>query len=386
MRRMLIGLMLGALLLGAVACASAREGAPPPTPAPAPPGAVVPPAPPAPQGGVPAPIITIPPRTTSAAVKTPSPAPAITVASVDSQPVDRMIVRTGSLVILVEDVPGTIDRIAKLAEDMKGYVVSSTSGKEGERLVGGISIRVPAEKYNEAVQGIRNMALEITSDTSSSQDVTEEYTDITSRLRNLEASEQQLLKLMEKATKIEDIIAIQRELTSVRGQIEQAKGRKLYLERTSATSLIQVKLSQAKLEVKFTVDKARPNAGETVRFMSQVAGGFAPYSYQWDFGDGDKSNIPNPSHAYSSAGTYSITLKVTDDRQNMDTETRNDYVMVVSGWSAGNTARSAWNGLAMFGRILSDVLIWVLFFSPVWIAGSAIWYWRRRVKRNRTTA
>jgi len=79
------------------------------------------------------------------------------------------------------------------------------------------------------------------------------FVDLTAKLKNLEATEQQLLKIMEKAEKVEDILAIQRELTNTRQQIEQTKGRMQYLEQTSATSLIEVSLEQSKLDAKFTV-------------------------------------------------------------------------------------------------------------------------------------
>ncbi len=210
MKNVFVGLILAVLLLGAFACSSAA-----PVPAPA--------APAAPGGKAAAPALT----TTAAPAPRPTTAPSA-VDQAGGSETDRMIVRTGSLTVLVEDVPGTIDKIARLAEDMRGFVVTSSSGKDSQqRLIGTISIRVPAERFADAVKAVRDLAVEVTSETSSSQDVTQEYTDLSSRLRNLEASEQQLLSLMAKATKIEDILAIQKELTNVRGQIEQTKGRML---------------------------------------------------------------------------------------------------------------------------------------------------------------
>ena len=71
----------------------------------------------------------------------------------------------------------------------------------------------------------------MTTEASGSQDVTEEYVDLGANLRNLQASESAILKLMDKATQIQDVLALQRELTNVRGQIERIQGRKTYLER-----------------------------------------------------------------------------------------------------------------------------------------------------------
>jgi len=231
---------------------------------------------------------------------------------------------------------------------------------------------------------LRSMAVEVSAETTSAQDVTEEYVDLEATLRNLEATEAQLLKLMEKAVKVEDILDVQRELSRVQQDIERTKGRMQYLERTSAMSLIQVTLEQSKLEVWLNASKVTAKEGEEIRFSSDVGGGVRPYSYEWDFGDGNTSTDNNPRHKYKSKGTYTVLLTVTDDRGNQDIEKRSDYITVLPGWSAGSIVDSAWNGLVIFGRVLANILIWLGIFSPVWIIIGVILYfawWRRRKKR-----
>ena len=308
----------------------------------------------------------------------------VTTSQVGQPWAERMIVRTGDMSLVVEDIPIAIDQIAKLAEDLGGYVVSSRMWEMRERLVGTIAIRVPAEDFADVMETLRELAVDVTSESTSSRDVTEEYVDLTAKLRNLEATEEQLLRLMEKAETVKDILDVQRELSRTRGDIEQTKGRMQYLERTSATSLIDVHLEQAKLDVNFTADKTRVAAGEEVQFISQIAGGFAPYSYEWDFGDGNTSTGEFPTHTYRTVGSYTVSLKVTDDRGNTDTETRSEYIVILTGWSAGSIASSAWNGLVTFGQVLADIFIWIGIFSPVWIVIGGIvywWRWRRRRKK-----
>ena len=180
---------------------------------------------------------------------------------------------------------------------------------------------------------------------------------------------------MENATKTEDILSIQRELTNVRGQIEQMKGRMIYLERTSSTSLINVNLEEAVLALKFSADKVSAATEEEVRFTSEVIGGFAPYNYSWDFGDGKTSTEASPSHSFKEAGIYSISLKVTDDKGYTNTLARQGYISVVSSWKPGSVAHNALGGFITFGKGLVNFLIWVGIFSPIWIViGLAIWY------------
>ncbi|MEE8419703.1 MAG: DUF4349 domain-containing protein [Dehalococcoidales bacterium] len=299
---------------------------------------------------------------------------------------DRMIVRTGQMALIVEDVRITIEEITTLADGFEGYVVSSRVWKLGQRQVGSISIRVPAEHFNDTTRMLRGLAVEVTSETSDSRDVTEEYTDLTSRLANLEATELQLLAILEKAQTVEEILNVQRELSRTRGEIEQTKGRMQYLERTSATSLINITLEQSKLNIELFANKTRAEEREQVLFSAEITGGFPPYSYQWDLGDGTTSTEGNPRHAYTKDGTYSVSLTVTDDRANRLTKTRTDYITVLSGWEAGNIASNAWDGLVVFGQYLANIVIWLGVFSPLWIGIGAITYaiirWRRRRKKS----
>ena len=377
MRKLIIGLILIVCLLVPVSCAKPPAPVPTPTPmpAPAPPGygqELSPPVPPAP---APSPSELVRPTTT----------PITEGGALEKMPElgeTRMIVRTAEIALVVKDVAATLDRVADLAAGLGGYVVSSKQWKEEERLVGIITIRVPAEDFAGAMETLRGLAADVTHEETLAKDVTEEYVDLSAKLRNLEATEEQLLRLMEKAEKVEDILNIQRELSRTRGEIEQTKGRMQYLERTSATSLIRVQLNQAELEAKIIASKKRVKEGEKIEFESRVYGGFSPYSYEWEFGDGETSTSAYPVHAYKSAGSYTVSLKVTDDRGNTDTETRDDYIVVRPGWSAGVIASAAWSGLVTFGHVLANIFIWVGIFSPVWIViGGGLYWWRRRRKR-----
>lgn len=377
MRRLIVLLLLVALLLIPVACAATLSGeAPAPAPAPAP----MPAPAPAPPPKIILPGVDVGERP----VIVPAPAPAPSQGEGAYPETDRMIVRTGNMQLVVEDVRASIDKINELAETLKGYVVSSRSWKEGERLIGATTIRVPAEQFYYATSVIRAMAVEVRSESTSSTDVTEEYIDLSAQRRNLEATEAQLLELIKKAEKVEEVLAVQRELSRVQGELEQIKGRMQYLERTSETSLIEVVLEQSKLDVKFSASTTTAKEGERIRFYGEVAGGISPYSFEWDFGDGDTSTEEHPRHAYRSSGTYTVTLTVTDDRGNRDTEERKNYITVLPAWSAGNIASGAWNGLVTFGRALANIFIWLGIFSPVWIVIGVILYfvwWRRRKKR-----
>ncbi len=392
MKRLIIGLLMVILLAGTVACAKSAESYPAPSPAPAPMPAPAPQAssifgsghestPPVVVKQVPAPVITIP---------SPAPAPALAPSETNYGSADqswageRLIIRTANMYLVVEDVASALQQITQLAGTYKGFVVSSNSWQEQDRMMGNIAIRVEVASFDAAMGALRGLAVEVRSESTSGQDVTEEYVDLDARLHNLEVTRVQLEKLLEKTSeKVTDILEVQRELSSVTGEIEQTKGRMQYLEKSSSMSLIQVNLEQSKLTVEFNADPRSVKVGRDVWFYPTVSGGFQPYSYEWDFGDGSTSTDAQPSHAYKSDGTYTVSLKVTDDRGSTVPKQRDDYITVIAGWKASNTATSAWNGLVGFGHVLVNLLIWLGYFSPLWIVIGVIVYfawWRRRKK------
>lgn len=158
----------------------------------------------------------------------------------------RMIIRTANLAVVVEDTETALAQVRDIATDFDGYLANTDLWRSDDQLRGQVTIRVPAESFDAAMDQIKAIAIKVERENVSGQDVTEEYTDLSARLRNLEATEKELLVLLtevrEKTRKAEDVLAVHRELTNIRGQIEQIKGRMQYLERMTALATINVEL------------------------------------------------------------------------------------------------------------------------------------------------
>ena len=211
-------LILG--LMAASACA-APAGAPPPMPTPTP---------------VPAPL---PSEGVVDEGKYPSAVP-------DEPTVERKIIKTGHITLEVEDIVETMDEVAEVADELGGYVVSSHKSEGEKGISGSVRIRVSADRFDEAFERLRQLAISVPYETTESRDVTEEYVDLEARLHNLEATEAQYLALLEKAETVEEMLKVQRELSNVREEIERIEGRMKYLERTSDMALIEVSLKETK--------------------------------------------------------------------------------------------------------------------------------------------
>jgi len=161
---------------------------------------------------------------------------------------ERIVIKNGRLEIVVEKPEESLDRISQLAEEFGGFVVNANlyqsyleNGQEVPRAT--ITIRVLAEKMDEAIARIEAESDRLPqSKTIDSQDVTSEYTDLESRLRNLEAAEAQLTEIMENANRTEDVLAVYNQLIQVREQIEVIKGQMKYYEESARLSSITVEL------------------------------------------------------------------------------------------------------------------------------------------------
>ncbi|MBU0495024.1 MAG: DUF4349 domain-containing protein [Chloroflexi bacterium] len=166
--------------------------------------------------------------------------------------VQPMIIKTAELSLRVPDTKTGLNDVTRLATEAGGHVSSSGTRKDGQQLVATVVIRVPATAFETVLEKLRALG-DVQADSVSGQDVTGEYTDLAARLKNLEAAETELLAIMteirEKGGKAEDVLAVYREITNIRGEIEAIKGRMKYLADQSAMSTITVYLAPQVAEV-----------------------------------------------------------------------------------------------------------------------------------------
>ncbi len=159
---------------------------------------------------------------------------------------ERMIIRTGNLVLVVKDTEAAVETIKGIVVADGGYVVSSNVWRDNELFRGRMTVRVPADRFDATMGAIKGVAVKVDREETTGQDVTEEYADLDARLVNLEATEKELRELLttvrERTGKAEDILAVYEKLTAIRGQIEQIKGRMQYLERLTAMATINIDL------------------------------------------------------------------------------------------------------------------------------------------------
>jgi hypothetical protein len=175
----------------------------------------------------------------------------------------RMVIKDATLRLTVNNPQETLNSITRLADEMGGWVVNSnsyqTTNRSGTPVTQAtVAIRIPAQRLTEALERIKAGAVSIDQEEITGKDVTREYTDLSSQLTNLEAAEAQLRKIMESTTKTDDVLAVYRELTRVRGDIEVAKGQLQYYKEAAAFSSVSVTLVASEQDKPIEIGGWRP--------------------------------------------------------------------------------------------------------------------------------
>lgn len=163
---------------------------------------------------------------------------------------ERMVIYNANLQIAVQDPLDAMEAVISMTESSGGFVVYSntyqTNTARGSFPHVSLTVRVPSGQLESIMYAIKSLTPnpdeDVISENVSGQDVTAEYTDLSSRLRNLEAAEEKLTEIMDQAQDTEDVLDVFDELTYYRGEIEVVKGRMKYLEESADLSAITVEI------------------------------------------------------------------------------------------------------------------------------------------------
>lgn len=155
---------------------------------------------------------------------------------------ERLIIRTGNLSVVVEDSEASALAIARVADARGGWLVASELYESSGAKRGTVTIRVPADQFDAVLAEIKDLALEVRSESTSSQDVTEEFVDLEARLANLEATADRVRAFLDEARNVEEALQVNQELSRLESEIEVIKGRMQYLSQSAAFSTLTVDL------------------------------------------------------------------------------------------------------------------------------------------------
>ncbi len=153
---------------------------------------------------------------------------------------DALIVRTAQLGLQVADVDAALAKAQQAVGALGGYIGASTRSLQDDQPVATVTYRVPVERWEDALVALRGLATEVLSEQTDAMEVTAQAVDLDARIKNLRATETALQAVLEKAVKIPDILEVQSQLSTVRGQIEQLVAQRTDLGDRAALGTIQV--------------------------------------------------------------------------------------------------------------------------------------------------
>ena len=156
---------------------------------------------------------------------------------------NRLIIKNAEVALLVEDTDTAINRSLGIITDYGGYVVSNRTWIQDNYKYATLTIGVPAENFEEMLRRLKAIAIAVTNETASGQDVTDEFVDLKSRLTNLEATAARMREFLNQAKTVQESLDVNAKLAEIEGQIEEVKGRMTYLKERAAFSTITLQIA-----------------------------------------------------------------------------------------------------------------------------------------------
>ena len=172
--------------------------------------------------------------------------PVQTTKQVETENLDRKIIKNAHLSLTVDDYEQAVEEIRAKVVTLNGYVAYETeytTDKLGTKR-GSMQVRIPQPGFETFLKGLEPLG-EMKRKEIDSQDVTEEYIDVTGRLNALRVKEERLLDILTKSGTLNEILAVENELANTRSQLETTEGRLRYLNNQTSFSTISISLEQA---------------------------------------------------------------------------------------------------------------------------------------------
>jgi hypothetical protein len=179
---------------------------------------------------------------------------------------DRQIIKTGEVMVEVDNVASALGRVRAMTLQVGGYVGGSQAGTLEDSAT--LTLRIPADRFEDALAQLHELEGKILSEATREEDVTSAIVDLEARIANLEASELQYRALVERAQAIEDILAVQTRLDGVRGEIEQLSAQLEQLSGLAGMSTLTVTLTPSPTPV---VEQATGDWDPGTTFENAVA-------------------------------------------------------------------------------------------------------------------
>jgi len=184
------------------------------------------------------------------------PAPGGTSLQTAPQTNNRMVVKESSLSLLVSKVVETQKKIIDAVVKNGGFMVSSDLSNPQDIPTATVVVRFPTQKLDQMLEYFKSISVKVISQNLQGEDVTDQYTDLQAQLDTLNKTKGKFEQIMDKATQIQDILEVQRELINIQSQIDSVKGQEQYLQKTTQMAKVTIYLSADELNLPYAPSEA----------------------------------------------------------------------------------------------------------------------------------
>lgn len=156
------------------------------------------------------------------------------------QPIEQKIVKEATLRFETDDLENTFTQIQKAVSANKAKIINDSEGKDFATVFRNLTIKVPSQNFDRFISDISKGVSYFEVKNISAEDVTEQYIDLTSRLNTKKKLEERYLQILQKATKISEILEIEKQISAIREEIEAKEGQLKYLESRVSESTVTI--------------------------------------------------------------------------------------------------------------------------------------------------
>jgi PKD repeat protein len=263
----------------------------------------------------------------------------------------------------------TASDISALAYSVGGYVAYQSTYSTSAYVV----IRVPAALYQQVLKQVKAMGAFV-SETSNSNDVRVQYTDLNATFASLQTEDGALLRLLNESTTINSTLAIEAQLQQVNQQINEVETQILQTRTLIDYATINVTVTETSetgpLSLALSAIPRNGTAPLSVTFNAIVKGGSQPYVVNYNFGDGYATEGQIVIHTYNQAGNYEVVVSVTD--QNGTVVQRSTTVNVQAVPAQSGVASFFGNVGNLFLSVVEGIVEVAVVVLPIAAVGAAI--------------
>ena len=188
--------------------------------------------------------------------------------AVSEEKIEQKIIKSGDLRFETSDMEETYDAVHQLIKKYKAIVQSDSEDKDDYTFSRYLTLRIPNEHFDNFIKDLSKGVDYFDRKNISIQDVTEEYVDVASRIKTKKALEARYLELLNKANKVSEMLEIERELATIREEIEAKEGRLKYLQNKVSMSTINIEFYKAMER------KAGARVSFGTKFVNAIKSGF----------------------------------------------------------------------------------------------------------------